>query len=106
MLHGLQLAATNIRRTNFRPRANDVVTEINEALHALEQPQPSGHDATTGGCAICRCPILESLMTFSTSYQRGAPHILSFDVWEQVLREATTGASQIGNAGFGRHSMM
>jgi hypothetical protein len=36
MLHGLQLAATNIRRTNFRPRANDVVTEISEALCALE----------------------------------------------------------------------
>jgi hypothetical protein len=41
MLHGLQLAASNIRRANFRPRVNDVVTEIDEALDALEETQNS-----------------------------------------------------------------
>ena len=41
ILHGLQLAASNIRRTNFRPRASELVTEINEALRALDETQTS-----------------------------------------------------------------
>jgi hypothetical protein len=49
LLQGLQLAASNIRRTNLRPRANDVVTEINEALQALERSQHSAPDKELAG---------------------------------------------------------
>ena len=44
MLHGLQLAASNIRRANFRPRASELVTEINETLHELETQTSSSDE--------------------------------------------------------------